>query len=124
MTKKESQFHADDKHPIQPTSADIMLRQQLEHSISKYFYEGCDRIIHNLLSNCRWYATTHASILTLVIECPDQVTNWQILQQIVPMANVLSGIVSSAKIRICPPDHQTVPFEMRVDELPIYRDWI
>ena len=64
MTKKESQFHADDKHPIQPTSADIMLRQQLEHSISKYFYEGCDRIIHNLLSNCRWYATTHASILT------------------------------------------------------------
>lgn len=76
------------------------------------------------MSNCRWYATTHASILTLVIECPDQVTNWKILQQIVPMANVLSGIVSSAKIRICPPDHQTVPFEMWVDELPIYRDWI
>ncbi|MDB9486432.1 hypothetical protein PN492_07715 [Dolichospermum circinale CS-537/01] len=124
MTKKESQFHADDKHPIQPTSADIMLRQQLEHSISKYFYEGCDRIIHNLLSNCRWYATTHASILTLVIECPDQGTNWRILQQIVPMANVLSGIVSSAKIRIYPPDNQTVPFEMRVDELPVYRDWI
>jgi len=62
--------------------------------------------------------------LTLVIECPDQVTNWQILQQIVPMANVLYGIVSSAKIRVCPPNSQTVPFEMRVDELPVYRDWI
>ncbi|WP_071190950.1 hypothetical protein [Trichormus sp. NMC-1] len=124
MARRESEFDADDKHPMQPTSADIILRQQLEYSISRYFYEGCDRIVQNLLSHCRWYATTHASALTLVIECPDQFTNWQILQQIVAMANVLSGIVSSAKIRICPPDTQTVPFEMRVDELPVYRDWV
>lgn len=123
MARKEFQFRADDGHHIQPTSADIFLRQQLEHSISKYFYEGCDRILQNLLSKCRWYTTTHASILTVVIECPDQMTNWQILQQIVPMANILHGIVSSAKIRVCPPDTQTVPFEMRVDELPVYRDW-
>ncbi|MBK1989473.1 hypothetical protein A0J48_018365 [Sphaerospermopsis aphanizomenoides BCCUSP55] len=122
MARRESEFHADDKHHLQPTSADIILQQQLEYSISRYFYEGCDRIIQNLLSHCRWYVTTHASAMTLVIECPDQVTNWRILQKIVPMASLLYSIVSSAKIRVCPPEANAVPFEMRVDELSVYRD--
>ena len=116
-------LNGDDSHPIQPTSADIILRQQLEDSISRYFYEACDRTIQNLLSNCRWYVTTHANALTLVIECPDQVTNWRVLQQIVPMGTLLYGIINSAKIRVCPPESQVVPFEMRVDELSVYRDW-
>ena len=123
MTRKMYYLNGDDSHPIQPTSADIILRQQLEDSISKYFYDACDRTIQTLLSNCRWYVTTHANALTLVIECPDQVTNWRVLQQIVPMGTLLYGIVSSAKIRVCPPESQGVPFEMRVDELSVYRDW-
>ena len=61
--------------------------------------------------------------MTLVIECPDQVTNWRVLQQIVPMGTLLNSIISSAKIRVCPPDSQGMPFEMRVDELSVYRDW-
>jgi|SRR5579883_842875 hypothetical protein len=113
----------DDSYPLQPTSADIILRQRLEYSISKYFYEGCDRSIQNLLSSCRWYVKSHATALTLVIECPDQVTNWRILQKIVPMASLLYEIVSTAKIRVCPPNNQGIPFEMRVDELFVYRDW-
>ncbi len=112
----------DDSHPIQPTSADIMLRQRLEYSISKYFYEGCDRSLQNLLSSCRWYVKNHPTALTLVIECPDQVTNWRVLQQIVPMASLLYEIITSAKIRVCPPNNQGMPFEMRVDELSVYRD--
>ena len=112
----------DDSHPLQPTSADIVLRQRLEYSISKYFYEGSDRSIQNLLSCCRWYVNTHATALTLIIECPDQVTNWRVLQQIVPMASLLNSIISSAKIRVCPPSNQGMPFEMRVDELSVYRD--
>ncbi|MDZ8105672.1 MAG: hypothetical protein RM338_08605 [Nostoc sp. DedQUE12a] len=122
MARKMYYLNGDDSHPVQPTSADIILRQQLEYSISKYFYDGCDRAIQNLLSNCRWYVTTHASAMTLVIECPDQVTNWRILQQIVPMGTLLNQIISSAKIRVCPPEGQGVPFEMRVDELSVYRD--
>ncbi|MBD2681437.1 MULTISPECIES: hypothetical protein [Nostoc] len=122
MARKMYFLNGDDSHPVQPTSADIILRQQLEYSISKYFYDGCDRAIQNLLSNCRWYVTTHASAMTLVIECPDQVTNWRILQQIVPMGTLLNQIISSAKIRVCPPEGQGVPFEMRVDELSVYRD--
>ncbi len=112
----------DDSHPLQPTSADIVLRQRLEHSISKYFYEGSDRSIQNLLSRCRWYVNTDATALTLIIECPDQVTNWRVLQQIVPMASLLNSIISSAKIRVCPPYNQGMPFEMRVDELSVYAD--
>ncbi|WP_445637442.1 DUF1822 domain-containing protein [Nostoc sp. DSM 114161] len=122
MARKMYFLNSDDSHPVQPTSADIILRQQLEYSISRYFYDGCDRAIQNLLSNCRWYVTTHASAMTLVIECPDQVTNWRILQQIVPMGTLLNQIISSAKIRVCPPEGQGVPFEMRVDELSVYRD--
>ncbi|MEH2334114.1 hypothetical protein [Nostoc sp.] len=123
MPRKMYYCNGDDSHPMQPTSADIILRQQLEDSISRYFYEACDRTIQNLLSNCRWYVTTHENALTLVIECPDQVTNWRILQKIVPMGTLLYGVVSSAKIRVCPPEIQGVPFEMRVDELSVYRDW-
>ncbi|WP_138496995.1 hypothetical protein [Nostoc sp. PA-18-2419] len=122
MTRNMYYLNRDDSHPVQPTSADIILRQQLEYSISKYFYDGCDRTIQNLLSNCRWYVTTHASAMTLVIECTDQVTNWRVLQQIVPMGTLLNQIISSAKIRVCPPEGQGVPFEMRVDELSVYRD--
>ncbi|KAB8334373.1 hypothetical protein SD80_008220 [Scytonema tolypothrichoides VB-61278] len=120
--KRKHFFHEEDSHPVQLTSADIMLRQQLEYSISRYFYEGCDRNIQDLLSNCRWYVTTDVNTLTLVIECPDQVTNWRVLQRLVTMAALLHQMVSSAKIRVCPPKSQGMPFEMRVDELSVYRD--
>ncbi len=123
MATKKSYSNEDDSHPIQLTSADIILRQQLEYSISRYFYEACDRIIQNLLSNCRWYVTTHDTVMILVIECPDQVTNWRVLQKIVSMGALLGQIVSDAKIRVCPPESQGIPFEMRVDELSVYRDW-
>ncbi|MBD2499797.1 hypothetical protein [Anabaena azotica] len=122
MSRQRFSFSGDDSHPMQPTSADIMLRQQLEYSLSKYFYEGCDRTLQNLLSNCRWYVTTQANAMTLVIECPDQVTNWRVLQKLVPMGKLINQIVSSAKIRVCPPESEGVPFEMRVDELSVYRD--
>ena len=58
-----------------------------------------------------------------MIECPDQVTNWRILQKIVAMGTLLNSLISSAKIRVCPPDNYGVAFEMRVDELAVYQDW-
>ena len=122
MSRQRFYFSGDDFHPMQPSSADIMLRQQLEYSLSKYFYAACDRTLQNLLSNCRWYVTTQANAMTLVIECPDQVTNWRVLQKLVPMGKLINQIVSSAKIRVCPPESEGVPFEMRVDELSVYRD--
>ncbi len=58
-------FNSDDYHPMQPSSADIILRQQLEYSISRYFYDACDRTLKNLLSNCRWYVTTQANAMNI-----------------------------------------------------------
>ncbi len=115
-------FNDEDSHPNQLTSADIILRQQLEYSISKYFYNACDRTLQDLLSKCRWYFTTISGVLTLVIECPDQIANWQVLRKMVSMAKLLKQVVTSAKIRVCPPEADGMPFEMRVDELGVYRD--
>ncbi|GAB1538515.1 hypothetical protein NUACC21_11770 [Scytonema sp. NUACC21] len=120
--KRKHFFHEEDSHPIQLTSADIILRQQLEYSISRYFYEGCDRNIQDLLSTCRWYVTYYEAALTLVIECPDQITNWRILQKLATMAELLHKLITSARIRVCPPKGQGMPFEMRVDELSVYRN--
>jgi hypothetical protein len=117
MKKK---FSSDDFRPIQLTSADIILRQQLEYSVSRYFYDKCDRTLQDLLSGCRWYMTTQSDALTLVVECPDQVTNWLVLRSMVPMAMILKKVVASGKIRVCPPEG--IPFEMRVDELGVYRE--
>ncbi|MEA5574296.1 hypothetical protein [Calothrix sp. UHCC 0171] len=115
-------FNEEDSHPVQLTSADIILRQQLEYSISKYFYNGCDRTIQDLLSECRWYVTTINGTLTLAIECRDEMINWQVLRKMVPMAKLLKQVVTSAKIRVYPPEAQGIPFEMRVDELGVYRE--
>lgn len=115
-------FNDEDSHPNQLTSADIILRQQLEYSISQYFYNACDRTLQDLLSKCRWYVMTISGVLTLVIECPDQIANWQVLRKMVPMAKLLKQVVTSAKIRVCPPEADGMPFEMRVDELGVYRD--
>jgi hypothetical protein len=115
-------LHHDDFHPIQLTSADIILRQQLENSISKYFFATCDRTVQNLLSSCRWYIISRADSITLVIECPDWITNWHVLQKLALMAKVLGKLISNAKIRVYPPVHQGMPFEMRVDELYLARE--
>lgn len=115
-------FQNDDLGPFQPSSADIILRQQLEKSLSKFFYDNCNHKIRDLLSVCRWYVTTQNSAPVLVIECPDGVTNWRVLQRMVSMASLLNNITSSAKIRVCPPSNQGMPFEMRVDELSVYQE--
>lgn len=113
----------DDLRPIQPTSADIILRQQLEYSISKYFYDACSRCVQDLLSSCRWYVKSYGTALTLVIECPNQEINWRVLQKVVTMATSLREFNNTAKIRICPPDCQGACLEIRVDEISVYRHW-
>ena len=113
----------DDSPPAQIEQADRMLRRQLEDVMRKYFYEACDGVTQGLLLSCQWYFTITAEALTLVINCPDQTSNWRILNNAVPLGNILEKFAGSGKIRICPPDPTENPFEMRVDELSIYRDF-
>ncbi|MEB3182590.1 MAG: hypothetical protein VKL59_26670 [Nostocaceae cyanobacterium] len=112
----------DDSQPKQLTSLDLILMHQLENSVAKLFYEACDSSSQKLLSNCKWYITTYARAMTLVIKCPDQVTNWRVLQEIVKIGMGLEQFVKSAKIRVCPPENEGTPFEIRVDEISVYKD--
>lgn len=100
---------------------DTLQRLQLEEMLAKYFYDACHPQQQTLLSNCEWYITTYSEVPTLIIECPDQIINWQILKSLVKIGGVLKRIVKQAKIRVSSPASKTIPFEMRVDELPVYR---
>lgn len=112
----------EDLPPAETTQLDRILRRKLEDTTSQHFYEACDRTIQALLSRCEWYVTTQASALTLVINCPDMNTNWQILSCIVQLGSTLEQIAKSAKVRVCPPTGMGTPFEIRVDEISVYRD--
>lgn len=112
----------EDWPPVETTKIDRILRRQLEESATQHFYEACDRATQALLSRCEWYITTQASALTLVIACPDKETNWQVLNNIVPLGSQLEQIAKSAKIRVCSPTGMGSPYEIRVDEISVYRD--
>ena len=115
---------SDDLPPTEATQLDKILRFQLERSTGRYFYEACDRITQALLSNCQWYITTDASNLTLVIDCPDIVSYWHIVSNIAQIGNRLERFASSAKIRVYPPSGKGTPFEIGVNEISAYRDWL
>lgn len=113
---------ADDSPPATITQLDQLLRRQLEAAVSKYFYESCDGVTQSLLISCEWYLTITATALTLVINSPNQVVNWRVLNHIVPIGGYLESFASTARIRVCPPEDVGTPVEIRVDELDIYQD--
>lgn len=112
----------DDLPPSQVDQLDALLRQQLEASISKYLFESCDGVTQSVLSSCEWYITIDASAMMLVIQCPDMTVNWRVVNNLVLLGTQLAEFSKDAKIRICPPDEQELPYELRVDEISMYRD--
>lgn len=112
----------DDLPPDEITALDIAWRFDLEQSLEKRFYKACDDVIQSLLSRCDWYYTIHTSVLMLVINCPTCLLNWQILNNLLAIGTPLAQFSQTAKIRVCPPIGQGTPFDIRVDELPIYYD--
>jgi hypothetical protein len=112
----------DDLPPAEVDQLDGILRRQLEDAIGRCFYEACDGVTQSLLTSCEWYITTKAIALTLVINCPDLGLNWRVLNNIVPLGTRLEQFSASARIRISPPVGTGAPFEVRVDEISVYRD--
>jgi len=111
----------DDLPPFQTEQGDVVLRRQLEDSLGRRFYETCDGVTQALLTSCEWYVTTDSTALTLVINCPDTAINWRILNNIVSISTPLAELSTRAKIRVgCPGG--APPFEIRVDEISLYRD--
>ncbi|MCX7593044.1 MAG: hypothetical protein N2235_04650 [Fischerella sp.] len=121
---KKPFLHPDDMPPTQVTPQDKMLHLELEQSIGACFFQGCDRITQVLLSNCQWYLTTDGSSLKLVIDCPDIVTYWHIVNNIPQIGNKLEKFSSDTIIRVHPPFGKGIPFEISVNEISAYRDWL
>lgn len=116
----QSSLPYDDLPPAQATQLDATLRQQLEQSTGKCFYEACDLITQALLSSCEWYVTIDTSALTLVIASPDVETYWHIISDIPQIGSQLEQFASSAKICVFPPVGKGKPFEIGVDEISAY----
>ncbi|MDX2232310.1 MAG: hypothetical protein NW220_21935 [Leptolyngbyaceae cyanobacterium bins.349] len=113
---------ADDQPPVEMGQPDKLLQRQLEECVTKHFYEACDGVTQGLLLRCEWQITSMVDALTLEILCPDMMTNWRVLNNVVPLGNTLKQFVPSAKVRICPPAGTGTPFEVRVDEVSVHRD--
>ncbi len=124
MSSKLYLLPPDDLPPTEVTREDGMLQMELEQSVGKCFYLACDRITRVLLSNCQWYLTTNANILTLIIDCPDIVSYWHIVSNIPQLGNRLERFSTNAKIRVYPPFGKGMPFEIGVNEISAYRDWL
>lgn len=113
---------ADDLPPLEPTTLDRLLRRQLDEVLTRQFAEWADSVSLQLLSSCEWYVTTYGNVPTLVINCPDSVINWKMLHHVQELGSQLQAFSKDSRIRICPPIGTGDPFEIRVDELPIYED--
>jgi hypothetical protein len=114
----------DDMPPLEVTQLDRMLHQELEHSTGQSFIRACDRITQALLSNCPWYMTMDSGTLMLVIDCPDLVGYWHIVSNIPQLGNRLQRFSNDAKIRVYPPMGKGAPFEISVNDISAYRDWL
>jgi len=112
----------DDHPPAELSASDRALRRQLDASLTQRFEQQCDPFLQELLSRCDWYLTTHTNVITLVIGCPDIATNWEVLHHVAYFGTPMEQFSKDAKIRIYPPMNTGEPFEIRVDELSIYRE--
>ena len=112
----------DDLPPPQLALADRILRCHLDASLTHRFQQQCDPVSQPLLDTCDWAITTTANVVMLVIVCPDRSTNWQVLNQVVALGNGMAQFSQDAKLRIYATPEMVDWFEIRVDELAIYRE--
>ncbi|MBM0743355.1 hypothetical protein JOY44_17340 [Phormidium sp. CLA17] len=117
-----SSLPSDDRAPVQLGKDDKTMHRQLKEALSKGFYEACSGVIQALLLACEWHLTTEAHALTLVIACPDMTIHWRVLSNLAAIGHALERFTPNAKICICPPVGTGIPFELRVDEISLYRD--
>lgn len=112
----------DDLPPEQLELDDRILRRQLDLSLTQRFQQQCNPKIQVLLAGCDWSITTAANVATLVIVCPNQMTNWKVLNQVIALGHEMAQFSQDAKLRIYATPEMLDLFEIRVDELSIYRD--
>jgi hypothetical protein len=112
----------DDLPPQQIDLGDRILHRQLDLSLTQLFQQQCDSTCRQLLAECSWAITTTANVAMLVIVCPNSQTNWQVLNQVMALGTSMAKFSRDAKLRIYPTPQRLDYFEIRVDELPVYRE--
>jgi hypothetical protein len=120
---------AEDRPPDELSLADRLLSRQLEASLDLYLYSACirdawlkdDPSLQDLFDRCQWYVTMQTDAPTLAISCPDLVTSWQVLENLVRIGSLLERL-AIAKLRVCPPADRGTPLEIRVAEISVYRE--
>lgn len=112
----------DDRPPQQLGLEDHVLRRRLDESLAQRFFQHCDPTNQKLLSTCEWSITTTANVATLVVVCPNQRTNWQILNQAITLGNRLAELSQDAKLSIYATPDMLDRVEIRVDELSVYQE--
>ncbi|NEQ96770.1 MAG: hypothetical protein F6K30_08605 [Cyanothece sp. SIO2G6] len=124
MTIPRSPSHnlpPDDLPPEQLALEDYTLRRQLDVALTQRFQESSNITSQEVLSTCEWSIKTITNIATLVIVCPDKMTNWKVLNQVIPLGNELAKLSKDAKLRIYATPKMLEMFEIRVDELSVYQ---
>lgn len=101
---------------------DYCLLQGPEASSTERVEQRCSATVRTLLSRCDWSVITQAEVTTLTIACPDAPTNWQLLYHVPQLGQAMAQFSKDARICIFPPLNTGIPFEIRVDELPVYVD--
>ena len=112
----------DDLPPQSLKIGDLLLRSQLDLSLTQCFQAQCEPTSLKILNSCEWSITTAANVAMLVIVCPNHKTNWQVLNQVISLSNTIAQFSQDAKLRIYPTPEMLDYFEIRVDEISIYRD--
>ena len=112
----------DDLPPQQLELDDLLLRRQLDLSLMQRFQQQCDTTSLQMLAACDWSIATTANVVTLTIVCPDRAMNWQVLNHVLVLGDRMAQFSRDAKLRIYPTPDMLDPFEIRVDELSIYRE--
>lgn len=92
------------------------LSWELEEVTGEIFYNNCDPIIQDVLKQCGWDITIRRKGLFLVVICPNNSLNWQILKSLPLLADSLQMLSNTAKIRIYSPPGTGTPMDVMVED--------
>ena len=92
------------------------LSWELEEVTGEIFYNNCDPIIQDVLKQCGWDITIRRKGLFLVVICPNNSLNWQILKSLPLLADSLQMLSNTAKIIIYPPAGTGTPMDVMVED--------
>lgn len=96
------------------TSVDRVLLLELQETVRKQFYQGCDRISQTLLIQCQWSLTLNADVPTLALLCPNSETYWHIIDNIENFGNYLRRVIPTSRIEVIPGDKKNIYLEIEI----------